>query len=192
MRYIHCPSGMKIPYIGFGTYTLTKDDIEAVIPLAYRTGYRLFDCAQYYGNESYIGSTIKEYNLPRNHLFISTKVHPDIRTYEEAKQAIEQSLKDLQVDYLDLLLLHSPTPLDKLDQDHTPYYPSNHEVYKAMEEAYKVLYDNGQKERAVYTPDFEVLSSSIRKETSHGDLFLLKGSRSMAMERLFDTFKEVG
>lgn len=137
MRYIHCPSGMKIPYIGFGTYTLTETDIEAVIPLAYRTGYRLFDCAQYYGNESALGRVIKEYNLPRNRLFLSTKVHPDIRTYEEAKQAIEQSLKDLQVDYLDLLLLHSPTPLDKLDEDHTPYYESNHEVYKAMEEAYK-------------------------------------------------------
>ncbi len=137
MRYIHCPSGMKIPYIGFGTYTLTKDDIEAVIPLAYRTGYRLFDCAEYYGNESSLGRVIKEYNLPRNHLFLSSKVHPDIRSYEEAKAAIEQSLKDLQIDYLDLLLLHSPTPLDKLDRDHSPYYESNHEVYKAMEEAYK-------------------------------------------------------
>ena len=136
MDYIYCPSGMKIPHIGFGTYTLTDEEAEKLIPLAYRHGYRLFDCAPYYKNQAAIGRAIRRHNLPREQLFLSSKVPPDERGYCQAGESINRSLSELGVRQLDLLLLHSPCPLDKLDEDHSPYYESNREMYQAMEEAF--------------------------------------------------------
>ena len=120
-------NGIEIPSIGYGTYQIRqKSEIENGIKTAYSCGYRLFDTAVMYNNEQLIGQSIKKLKLPRNDLFLTTKIIPQDMTYEKAKQSIDKSLKKLNTDYIDLVLIHWPgvtNPKQRID------------VWKALEEA---------------------------------------------------------
>src|SRR5690625_3991143 len=126
MRYITFHNGEQMPQLGFGTYKIVGKEINDVISQALTTGYRSIDTAQYYHNESGIGEVIKNSEIPRDELFITSKVWNSHHGYEKTLQAFEESMKKLQLDYLDLYLIHWPTPM----------YDQYIETYKALEELY--------------------------------------------------------
>lgn len=113
-----------MPQLGYGVYQTPAEDTERCVLAAIRNGYRSIDTAQAYGNEEGVGSAIAKYGLPREGLFITTKIWITNAGYEKAKASIEESLRKLQSSYVDLLLIHQPFG---------DYYGS----YRAMEEAYK-------------------------------------------------------
>jgi len=110
-------NGVLIPKLGLGTYKMTnKEETKRVILDAIEVGYRHFDTAQMYGNEAYIGEALKSSGLKRNEYYITTKLH-NHHSKEETRKRIDQSLKDLQTDYIDLLLIHWPNHDDKVNQN---------------------------------------------------------------------------
>lgn len=127
-------NGITIPEIGFGTWKAPtgKVTIEAV-KTAIECGYTHIDCAAIYGNEKEVGLGIKESNADRKNLFITSKLWNDVRGYQETIDAFNQTLNDLQLDYLDLYLIHWPRPV----KYHDNYIEKNIESWKAMEDLYK-------------------------------------------------------
>lgn len=119
-------NGIDIPNIGFGTYKL-KDGNETIdtIKYALKVGYRFIDTASFYGNEESIGRAIKESKVKREDIFLSTKVWNDSQGYDKAIDSFEKSMKKLDIDYLDLLLIHWPTKL-------------NRETWRAFENLYEL------------------------------------------------------
>ena len=124
MEYITLNNQVTMPILGLGTFRLKgKSGIET-IKNAINLGYTLIDTAQMYQNEKEVGIAIKESNVNRENLFITTKICTPNTTYEKTEKAIDVSLKNLQTDYIDLLLIHEP-------------YDTSTEMYKAFENAYK-------------------------------------------------------
>lgn len=125
MEYVSLNNGMKMPVIGFGVFQITdKEECERVVLDAIDVGYRLIDTAQAYGNEEAVGEAIAKSSVPREELFITTKVWISNSGYEKAKASIEFSLKKMKLDYLDLVLIHQPV---------NDYYGT----YRAMQDLYK-------------------------------------------------------
>jgi len=126
-------NGVKMPVIGFGTWQ-AKDGEEAYesVKAALRVGYRHIDTAEAYHNEESVGRAIRDSGIPREEIFVTTKLTNTHLTYEDAKQAIDASLKRLGLDYVDQYLIHWPNPINA----RTFYKKRNAEVYRAMEEAY--------------------------------------------------------
>ena len=120
MEYITLNNGLRIPKIGLGIYQLNDEDV--IVKAIDEIGYRLIDTARMYGNEKILGRAIKRCRTPREELFITTKVYTPDRGYKRTKLAIEDSLKNLGLDYIDLILIHEP-------------YREGREMYKALEEA---------------------------------------------------------
>ncbi len=120
MEYATLNNGLKMPKIGLGIYNLNDEDV--IVKAIDDIGYRLIDTARMYGNEKILGRAIKRCKTPREELFITSKVYGPDRGYERTKFAIEDSLKNLQLDYIDLMLIHEP-------------YDEGTEMYKALEEA---------------------------------------------------------
>ena len=108
MEYKILSNGVKMPQLGYGVYQVTKEECERCVLDALRAGYRLIDTAQSYFNEEKVGSAIKKSGIPREEIFLTTKVWIEHYGYEECKASIEESMRKLQTDYLDLLLLHQP------------------------------------------------------------------------------------
>ena len=125
MEFVTLNNGVKMPKVGFGVYQI-KDHKQCKQALldAIDAGYRLIDTAQSYGNEEAVGKAIQETSVPRNELFITTKVWVANYGYEKTKASVEESLKKMQLDYIDLVLLHQPF---------NDYYGA----YKALEDLYK-------------------------------------------------------
>ena len=123
MNYITLNNNIKMPILGFGTARLQGKECEESVLTALELGYRLIDTAQMYKNEKEVGNAIKKSGVPRKELFITTKICSPNNSYEGTKSAIEVSLKELQLDYIDLLLIHEP-------------YEESKEMYSAMKEAY--------------------------------------------------------
>jgi diketogulonate reductase-like aldo/keto reductase len=120
-------NGLQIPCIGFGTFQIRKkSELENAIKVAYNTGYRLFDTAVVYGNEKLIGDILKKLKIPRNEIFLITKIYKGDMTYEKTKKSIESSLKKLQSDYIDMVLIHWPEVEKSEDRIN---------VWKALEES---------------------------------------------------------
>ncbi|MBQ9731236.1 MAG: aldo/keto reductase [Bacilli bacterium] len=127
-----------IPDIGFGTWQISNEAVIDAVITALECGYRHIDTAIDYGNEEGVGKALKLTDVKREEIFLTSKIPAHVKTYEGAKRCIEESLKRLQVDYLDLMLIHSPRPWEGLwDPNYPRYYKENLEVYKALEEAYK-------------------------------------------------------
>lgn len=108
MEYVTLSNGGKMPILGYGVYQVSKNECERCVLDALSVGYRHIDTAQSYFNEEEVGSAIKKSGIDRKDLFITTKVWVEHYGYEQTKKSIEVSLKKLQTDYIDLVLLHQP------------------------------------------------------------------------------------
>lgn len=105
-EFVKLSNGVEIPQLGFGVFQIPPEETKNVVKKAIEVGYRHFDTAQAYFNEGEIGEAIKESKIPREDLFITTKVWVSSYGYEETKKAFQESLDKLQTDYIDLYLLH--------------------------------------------------------------------------------------
>lgn len=127
MKYFKLSNGVEIPALGFGTWKIKGEDCYIAVKEAIKQGYRHIDTAWIYRNEKEVGRAIKDSGIDRSNFFITTKCWNDHRGYDNTLKAFKESCDNLQVDYLDLYLLHWPKELDK-------------ESWKAIEE----LYDLGK------------------------------------------------
>ncbi len=127
MNYVTLSNGIKMPQLGYGVYQVTKDECERCVTDALKVGYRLIDTAQSYFNEEEVGKAISKSGIPREEIFLTTKVWIEHYGYENAKNSVLESMRKLQVDYLDLCLLHQP-------------FADTYSAYRALEE----LYDEGR------------------------------------------------
>jgi len=127
MEYATLSNGIKMPMLGYGVYQIPEADTERCVLDAISCGYRSLDTAQAYHNEEGVGNAIEKSGVPREELFITTKIWIANAGYEKAKASIAESLRKLKTSYIDLLLIHQPF---------SDYYGT----WRAMEEAYK----NGQ------------------------------------------------
>jgi diketogulonate reductase-like aldo/keto reductase len=129
-------NGVEIPKLGLGTWFINdKDSIQAVKD-AVEMGYRHIDTAQAYQNERGVGEGIRTCRVKREDLFVTTKLAAEIKSYDEAVLSIDASLKKLGLDYIDMMIIHSPKPWTKF-HGNDPYFEGNREVWIALEEAYK-------------------------------------------------------
>lgn len=108
MEYVTLSNGVKMPQLGYGVYQVTRDECERCVADALKVGYRHIDTAQSYFNETEVGEAIKKSGIPREQLFITTKVWIEHYGYEECKKSVLESMRKLQVNYIDLVLLHQP------------------------------------------------------------------------------------
>lgn len=125
MEYAVLSNGLKMPMEGFGVFQVPDPaQCEEAVSMALETGYRLIDTAAAYMNEEAVGKAVKNSGIPREEIFITTKIWVQDYGYENAKKAIETSMHKLKVDYIDLMLIHQPVG-DYIG------------TYRAMEEAYE-------------------------------------------------------
>lgn len=124
MEYVTLNNGIKMPILGYGVFQVNNEECERCVLDAVSVGYRSIDTAQSYGNEEAVGNAIKKCGISREELFITTKVWISNGGYETAKVSLRESLRKLQTEYIDLVLIHQPF---------NDYYGT----YRAMEEAYK-------------------------------------------------------
>ena len=117
-------NGARMPMLGYGVYQVSNAECERCVLDAISVGYRAIDTAQSYGNEEAVGSGVQKCGVPRDELFLTTKVWISNAGYEAAKDSIDRSLQKLRTDYIDLLLIHQP-------------FGDYYGTYRAMEEAYK-------------------------------------------------------
>lgn len=136
MEQITLYNGVKMPIVGYGVYQVSKEECERCVLDALAVGYRSIDTAQSYFNEEQVGNAIVKSGIPREDIFLTTKVWIEHYGYEEAKKSVLESMRKLRTDYLDLVLLHQPF---------SDYYGA----YRALEE----LYDEG-KLRAIGVSNF--------------------------------------
>ena len=108
MEYVTLSNGVKMPQLGYGVYQVTRDECERCVADALKVGYRHIDTAQSYFNETEVGEAIKKSGIPREQLFITAKVWIEHYGYEECKKSVLESMRKLQVNYIDLVLLHQP------------------------------------------------------------------------------------
>ena len=124
MKDIILNNGVEMPCIGFGTVGIKGESGIELIKQAIHIGYRMIDTAHMYGNEKEVGRAVKESEVARSNLFITTKLNQVFHSYTLAKEGIEQSLENMQLDYIDLYLIHEP-------------YAQAQEMYRALEEYYE-------------------------------------------------------
>lgn len=126
---------MNITNPGLGFWLVAKEDAKRVFITGYKAGYRHFDTAFVYHNEKEIGEGIKELNIQRDSFFLTSKIDASVKSYEKAKKAIQESLDNLGVEYLDLMLIHAPRPWLLMTLPFPRFNKGNREVWKALEEA---------------------------------------------------------
>ena len=124
MKTVKLSNGIEMPQIGYGVYQVTPQECERCVTDALEVGYRMIDTAQAYANEEGVGNAVRKSGIQRKDIFIVTKVWISNYGYEKAKASIDESLKKLQTDYIDLMLLHQP-------------FCDRYGAYRALEEAYK-------------------------------------------------------
>ncbi|MFH8342685.1 aldo/keto reductase [Streptomyces sp. AM6-12] len=128
-------NGVEIPRLGLGTWFIDDDKAADAVRAAVEIGYRNIDTAQAYGNERGVGEGARTSGLARDELFVSTKLAAEIKDYDQALAAIDGSLDTLGLDYVDLMLIHSPQPWD--DFRGGDYAQGNREAWRALEDAHR-------------------------------------------------------
>lgn len=142
-------NGIKIPKIGLGTWFISDKNAAQAVKNAVKIGYRHIDTAQAYFNEKGVGEGIRTCGVSREELFVTTKVDAGVKSYKKAVASINKSLEAMKLDYIDMMIIHSPKPWAKF-HGNDPYFEGNREVWKALEEAY-----NAGKLHAIGLSNFE-------------------------------------
>ena len=124
MQYKTLNNGVKMPQLGYGVYQVSPDEAERCVSDALEVGYRMIDTAQAYANEEGVGNAVKKSGIARDEVFIVSKIWISNYGYEKAKASIDESLRKLQTEYIDLMLLHQP-------------FCDRYGAYRALEEAYR-------------------------------------------------------
>ena len=142
-------NGLEIPKLGLGTWFITDTYVVQAVKDAAKMGYRHIDTAQAYQNERGVGEGIRACGVKREDMFVTTKLAAEVKSYKEAVASIDSSLRTLGLDYIDMMLIHSPKPWGKFHgEDH--YFEGNREAWRALEEAYQA-----GKLRAIGLSNFE-------------------------------------
>jgi diketogulonate reductase-like aldo/keto reductase len=130
-------NGIKIPKLGLGTWLIEGEKATQAVKDAIELGYRHIDTAEAYGNEVEVGIGIRESGVKREEIFLTTKLAAEAKDYETAKKNIQESLDKLDIDYIDLMIIHSPQPWVEVNQSDNRYEKGNLEAWRALEEFYK-------------------------------------------------------
>lgn len=148
-QHFTLPNGVEIPQIGLGTWMIPNDAVGQAVLDAVDIGYRHVDTAQAYGNEAGVGDGVRACGVARDELFITTKLAAEVKSYDEAVRAIDESLAKLGLDHIDLMLIHSPWPWRRFG-DADRFAEGNREAWRALEAAYQA-----GKLRAIGVSNFE-------------------------------------
>ena len=130
-------NGLAIPKLGLGTWLIDDDQVADAVKAAVDGGYRLIDTAQAYGNERGVGEGVRGCGVPREQLFVGSKVAAEHKTYESAARSIDETLTKMGLDYLDQMIIHSPQPWVEVNQSDNRYVEGNRAAWRALEDAYK-------------------------------------------------------
>ena len=130
-------NGVKISQLGLGTWFIDDDKAADAVKAAVKLGYRHIDTAQAYGNERGIGEGIRTCGVPREELFVVSKFAAEHKTYESAAKSIDETLSKMGLDYLDMMIIHSPQPWVEVNRSEDRYVEGNRAAWRALEDAYK-------------------------------------------------------
>ncbi len=130
-------NGICVPVLALGTWLIDDDKAANAVKEAVRLGYRHVDTAQAYMNERGVGEGIRTCNVDRKELFVTSKVAAECKTYDQASESIDKTLSDMGLDYIDMMIIHSPQPWKEVNQSDNRYIEGNRLAWKALEDAYK-------------------------------------------------------
>ena len=130
-------NGIEIPKLGLGTWLIDDDKAAKAVRDAVEIGYRHIDTAEAYENEHGVGEGVRTCGLKREKIFVTTKLAAEMKTYDDAVTAINESLAKLDIGYIDLMLIHCPQPWANYRQDKRAYDKGNLEAWRALEDAVK-------------------------------------------------------
>ena len=154
-------NGVKIPQLGLGTWFIDDSKVADAVKAAVKLGYRHIDTAQAYGNERGVGEGVRTCGVAREDLFVVSKVAAEHKTYEEAKAGIDETLEKMGLDYLDMMIIHSPQPWAEVNQSENRYKEGNRQAWKALEDAY-----NEGKLKAIGVSNFQIEDLESLMETA--------------------------
>ncbi len=133
----HLSNNVEIPKLGLGTWFINNKNAAEAVRQAVKSGYRLIDTAQAYNNEAAVGEGIRTCVVPREKLFVTSKIAAEAKSYTDAKKAVNDILSKTGLDYLDLIIIHAPQPWRKWRNRSQRYFKENIDVWHALEEAYR-------------------------------------------------------
>lgn len=130
-------NGVTIPKLALGTWLIEGQQATDAVKAALAIGYRHIDTAEAYGNEAEVGRGVRESAVDRAEVFVTTKLAAECKDYDSAAAAIEESLRKLDLGYIDMMIIHSPQPWSVVNKSSDRYEKGNVEAYRALEDAYK-------------------------------------------------------
>lgn len=135
---IKLSNGVVVPQLALGTWLIDDSIVADAVRAAIEIGYRHIDTAQAYGNERGVGEGVRTCGVPREQIFVTSKVAAEHKDYQSAATGIDETLRKTGLDYLDMMIIHSPQPWVEVNQSENRYVEGNREAWRALEDALKV------------------------------------------------------
>lgn len=136
-KTVKLSNGVEVPQLALGTWLIDDAVVADAVSAAIELGYRHIDTAQAYGNESGVGEGIRKSGIARDQIFVTSKVAAEHKDYKSAADGIEETLRKLGLDYIDMMIIHSPQPWKEVNQSDDRYIEGNREAWRALTDAYK-------------------------------------------------------
>lgn len=130
-------SGVKIPKLALGVWEIPDDEVAKAVQSAIEIGYKHIDTAQAYGNERGVGEGVRNSGIDRDKIFVNSKVAAELKNYDDAKKSIDETLQKMDIDYLDMMIIHNPQPWKEVNQSNDRHFEGNLEAWRALEDSVK-------------------------------------------------------